>query len=189
MRELFATGAMLCFLVSITLVGCRFGDAYPYESDSGVSAIVYQLQSQYGIGGKYSVIQMSYDDSVGLVINATGVVEGSTDLVVRRMKRGKWSQLSSASLKTMVEQPFLFTLDSISDLKKIPDLINSSCYKLSAEIRKPGLHAKEVMIHAPGFGLEGDLIRISIHIHPQDALGKFEYSYNTAGVLQDVQQY
>lgn len=189
MRELFAAGAVLCFLVSISLAGCRSGNAYPYESDSGISAIVYQLESQYGIGGKYSIIQMNYDDSVGLVINATGVAEGSTDLVVRRMKRGKWVQLSSASLKTMVEQPFLFTLDSISDLKKIPDLISNSGYKLSAEIRKPGLHAKEVLIHAPGFGPDGDLIRISIHIHPEDALGKFEYSYNAAGVLQDVQQY
>lgn len=189
MRELFASGEMLCLLLTIFLGGCRTRDTYPYESDAGIDAIVYQLQTQYGVGGKYSAIQMNYEDSTGLVLTSTGVVEGSAELVVRQMKKGKWQQLSAVSLKNMVEAPVFFTLDSVSYLKKIPKLIRNSAYKLTAEMRKSGLHAKEVLINTPDAAPDGDPIRIHIHIHPDDELGKFEYSYNLAGVLKGVQQY
>lgn len=189
MRELFATGAMLCLLVTIALVGCRTRDIYPYESSSGIDAIVYQLQTQYGKEGKYAAIQMQYEDSTGLVLTASGVVVGSGDLVVRQMKRGKWLQLSAASLKNMVEPPVLFSLDTLSYLTMIPDLVRRCTYNLTTEKRKPGLHAKEVMINAPDTAPEGDLIRIHIHIHPDDELGKFEYFFNLAGELKGIQQY
>lgn len=190
MRELFAR-RVLSFLGLVMLIaGCRSGKTYPYESESGIRAIVYQLKAQFGIGGRYSSIHLRYDDSSALLLTITGVPERNKDsLVVRRLMNGKWSQLSSVLLVSLDQPPILFSLDDVASLQNIPHLITKSINRMSTEVHTPGLRVKEVLVNAPADDPEGDPLRINLYIQPPGSIEKFEYAYNSKGELKGVQHY
>ncbi|QEC40893.1 hypothetical protein [Pseudobacter ginsenosidimutans] len=190
MRELFARGFCTLLIPMILLTGCRSGQAYPYESENGINAIIYQLQAQFGLGGRYASIHMRYEDSTALVLTITGVAERNKDsLEVRQLRGGKWKQISSTNLGSMIEAPIFFSLDSVASFKKIPELIRSSIAKMNTELKKSDLHVKEILVNAPSYDPDGDPVRIIIFVEPQEGTEKFEYSYNSNGLLKDVLQY
>lgn len=190
MRELFARGFCTLLIPVIFLTGCRSPEAYPYESENGINAIIYQLQAQFGLGGSYTSIHMRYEDSTSLVLTITGVAERNKDsLVVRQLRGGKWTQLRSTSLVSLIEAPILFSLDSVASFKKIPQLIRSSIAKMNTELKKSDLRVKEILVNAPSYDPDGDPVRIIIFVQPQEGMEKFEYSYNSSGKLKDVLQY
>lgn len=189
MREMFTTALFLC-ISFIMSTGCRNASTYPYESEAGIDAIVYQLQAQFGTKGRYSNIHMRYDDSTALVISIAGSPERSKDsLVVRQLKKGKWIQVSAFTLSSLENPPFLFSLDSVQFLKKIPELIKSSINSMSKEVNKPNLIVREVLVNAKGIEQEGNPIRILIYVETEDGSEKFGYIYTSQGVLKDVQHY
>ena len=190
MRELFASGLCTLLIPMILLTGCRSGEAYPYESDNGINAVIYQLQAQFGIGGRYASIHMRYEDSTALVLTITGIAERKKDsLAVRQLRGGTWTQLRSTALASLIETPIFFSLDSVASFKKIPELIRSSTAKMSNELKKSDLHVKEILVNAPAYDPDGDPVRVIIFVQPQEGQEKFEYSYNSSGILKEVLQY
>jgi hypothetical protein len=190
MRELFARGLLSFLSLVMLFAACRSGEVYSYETKTGISAIEYQLHAQFGIEGRYSSIHMRYEDSSALVLTIAGMPERNKDsLVVRRLKGGKWSQLSAVSLVSLDQLPIFFSLDAIASLQSIPDLIKKSIDRMSREVHTPGLRVKEILVHAPAHDPEGDSIRINMYIQPPGSIEKFEFSYDPDGSLKGVQHY
>ncbi len=190
MRELFGRRVLSFLGLMMLIAGCRSGKAYPYETENGISAIVYQLKAQFGIEGGYSSIHMRYDDSSALLLTITGVPERNTDsLVVRRLQNGKWLQLSAVSMGSLDRPPILFSLEAVASLQKLPQLIKMSIDRMTTEVHTPGLRVKEILVNAPVHDPEGDPLRINLYIQPPGSIEKFEYAYDSKGVLKGVQHY
>lgn len=190
MRELFANVGALCILVSIVFTGCKSETPYAYESGPGVKAIVYQIQSQFGLKAGYATIHMRKDDSVGLVLTITGISERNKDsLVVYQLQNTNWKQLASTPLNTLAEKPFLFTMESIGDMKLLPDLIKTSFSKMMKGDQDPGLQVKEVLINVEPFDPENDPLRYNIYVQPKNGFAKVEFTYNMKGELKSTKDY
>lgn len=189
MKELFAA-ALLCLLTGLFLPGCRDTAMEAFETENGIKAIVYQLQLQFGSKGRYSNIHFRNDDSSGLVLTITGLADGNPDsLVVRQLKNTSWVQLNAIPIRELHESLYFFTLDSLSGMKILPDLIRSTMNKMKKDMPETQLKINEVIINGQAYEPTDNPLRYNIYVQPKDVFDKFEFSYNLKGQLKSVQDY
>lgn len=189
MRELFA-GALLCLLTGLFSPGCRDTALEAFETENGINAIVYQLKLQFGNKGRYANIHFRNDDSSGLVLTITGLADGNPDsLVVRQLRNTSWVQLNAIAMSELHDGLYFFTLDSLSGMKILPDLIRSTMNKMTKDMPKAGLKINEVIINGQTYGPTDDPLRYNIYVQPKDVYDKFEFSYNLKGQLKSIQDY
>lgn len=190
MIKLFTSGIFLCLLLLVSLSACRTSETRSYESKEGIRAIVDQLEEQFGREGSYSTIHMRYNDTTGLILTATGVVQKTKDsLIIKQLKQGEWKELAASPLRSAGPASMLFTLNTLQDLKLLPDLISKSLRKLTGETKRQGLEVKEVLINAPGYDGGEDPVRINIFVEPRAGDEKYELAYNKEGVLKSLLNY
>lgn len=189
MRKLFAV-ALLCSLTGPFLSGCRDAALEAFETDTGINAIVYQLQLQFGSKGRFSNIHFRNDDSSGLVLTITGLADGNPDsLVVRQLRNTSWVQLNAIPMKELHEGLYFFTLDSISNMKILPDLVRSTMNKMTKDMPRADLKINEVIINGQTYEPTDDPLRYNIYVQPKGKFDKFEFSYNLKGQLISIQDY
>ncbi|RPD38271.1 hypothetical protein EG028_25605 [Chitinophaga barathri] len=169
------------------LASCQFfgGGGRAYDNDKDLSGLVEELKDKFGQNAGFTSITMSYHDGIGTSTVATGGDINSNKLTERLKQKGIWQDKAEVTLEIDGEatpKDFMFTLDQVQDLRKIPGLVKSSIEKVEKEKKITDLVSNMVSVSMPSrIDTPGDELRITVYVSPKNGGTDFTLLYNQKG--------
>lgn len=178
-----------CFiLLAVILSACEYFGAggRDFETSKGIASIVSELKDKFGENAGYTRISMSYHDGVGTSTIATGTADVNSNKLIEKMKqKGIWQDKSEITLEIEGEakpKDFMFTLQQVQDLQKIPELVKASVEKVEKEKNMKDMVPTIVSISMPSrINSPDDGLSIIIYVEPKNGGTDFQLSYNAKG--------
>lgn len=128
---------LMLFVCSTLFNGCKSTKSKAFQTSEGVAEVVSRLNDSFGKNANYTDITISYVKGVGSTISATGNNDpSSTKLVSKLYANGHWEDVSEVTLELSGgarPSDFMFRLDELDQLKKVPEMVNLSIEKIKKE--------------------------------------------------------
>jgi len=157
------TFALILAACTTLLNGCQTKKEKAFQSSEGVREVVNRLTDAFGKTAHYTDITISYVKGVGSTISATGTNDPtSTKHISKLHSGGEWEDVSEVTLELSggaKPSDFLFTLDEVDQLKKVPEMVKVAIEKVKQE-KKLDVVAEHVSVKYP-----------SRRMGPDDGLG------------------
>lgn len=175
-------------LFAVIFSSCQYfgGGGRDFETAKGIASLVSDLKDEFGENAGYTSINMSYHDGIGTSIVATGTADMNSNKMIEKLKqKGIWQDKSEITLEIEGEakpKDFMFTLQQVQDLQKIPDLVKASVERVEKEKQMKDMVATTVAISMPS-RIKGpdDGLSIIIYVEPKNGGTDFQLSYNAKG--------
>ncbi|RPE05675.1 hypothetical protein EGT74_25215 [Chitinophaga lutea] len=179
---------LLCMaLVAFTLASCQYFGAggREFEDSKDVASIASELKSKFGDNAGYTSILLSYADGVGTSVIASGGDVNSNKLMERMKLKGIWEDKSEITLEIEGEakpKDFMFTLQQVQDMQKVPELVKASIAKVEKEKQMKDLVVSSVHYSMPS-RIKGpdDALRLTITVEPKNGGTDFQLIYDEKG--------
>lgn len=178
-------------LLAATLTSCQYfgGGGRDFETSKGIASLVSELKDEFGDNAGYTSINMSYHDGIGTSTVATGTADVNSNKLTEKLKqKGIWQDKSEITLEIEGDakpKDFMFTLQQLQDLQKIPDLVKASIAKVEKEKQMKDLVPTMVAISMPSrINSPDDGVTIVIYVEPKNGGTDFQLSYNAKGEFQ-----
>lgn len=175
-------------LLAATLASCQYfgGGGRDFETSKGISALVQELKDEFGENAGYTTINMAYNSGIGTSVLAIGTADMNSNKLIEKLKqKGIWQDKSEITLEIEGEakpKDFMFTLQQLQDLGKIPDLVKASIAKVEKEKQIKDLVPTMVAISMPRkLDSPDDGVSIVIYVEPKNGGTDFQLSYNAKG--------
>jgi hypothetical protein len=128
---------LMLIACSILFSCCKSTKSKAFQTSEGVSEVVSRLNESFGKNANYTDITISYVKGIGSTINATGTNDpSSTKLISKLYANGHWEDVAEVTLEISggaKPSDFMFTLDEVDHLKKVPEMVNLSVEKIKKE--------------------------------------------------------
>lgn len=178
-----------CFmLLAVILSACEYfgGGGRDFETSKGIASLVSELKDKFGENAGYTSINMSYHDGIGTSTVATGTKDVNSNKLIEKLKqKGIWEDKSEITLEIEGDakpKDFMFTLQQVQDLQKIPDLVKASVERVEKEKQMKDMVATMVAISMPSrINSPDDGLKIVIYVEPKNGGTDFQLSYNAKG--------
>lgn len=174
----------------LAFAACQSGDSKAFETPEGVADAVSDLQDEFGTAASYTNVLLAYHKGIGNTLSATGTKDPASKKMLSKQKvNGMWKDLSEVTLEIEGDaQPadFMFTLQDLDHLKKLPGMIKQSVDKIKKE-KNFEVVAESVNINAPS-RIKGpdDKLRYLINCAPPNGGTSFTVIFDHNGNFQTM---
>lgn len=185
---------LLCMaFLAVTMASCQYfgGGGRDFENSKDLASLVGELKSKFGENAGYTSILMSYHDGLGTSVVASGTGDANSNKLIEKMKqKGIWEDKSEITLEIEGEakpKDFMFTLQQVQDLQKVPELVKSSIAKVEKEKQMKDLVVNSVHIAMPS-RIRGpeDALRMTVTVSPKNGGTDFQLIYNEKGEFKTM---
>lgn len=180
-------------LLAFTLASCEYFGAggRDYENAKDLASLVGELKSKFGENAGYTNISLSYHDGIGTSVVAAGAADPNSNKLIEKLKqKGIWEDKSEITLEIEGDakpKDFMFTLQQLQDLQKVPELVKASIEKVEKEKQMKDMVVNSVYIAMPK-SIRGpeDQLRMTVTVSPENGGTDFQLIYNEKGEFQKM---
>jgi hypothetical protein len=179
-------------LIMVLLYSCKsFNDREKdFETDDGISKIASSLDNEFGKNASYTDVTLSYAKGIGTTISATGTKDPtSVKLLSKQKVNGSWQNVSEVTLEIDGDArpaDFMFTLNDVQNLKKVPEMIKTSIEKIKKE-KNFDVVAEHVSVKAPErINSADDKPEYNINLRPETGGTSFIMIFDSQGNFQKM---
>jgi hypothetical protein len=184
MNNLFLV--VIAFIMSF--VRCNSIKGKAFETSEGVTEVVSKLKEAFGQKASYTEITISYFKGIGSTITATGTNDPSSSKLVSKLySKGKWEETSDVTLEVSggaKPSDFMFTLEEVEQLKKVPEMVKLSVEKIKKE-KNFDVVAEHVSVKYPSRIISpDDKLRFDVNLKPENGGTSFIMTFDNKGDFQ-----
>jgi hypothetical protein len=181
MNKLYLVG--IAFIMPF--VSCNSIKGKAFETSEGVTEVVTKLKEAFGKNASYTEITISYYKGIGSTISATGTNDPSSPKMVSKLySKGKWEETSDVILEVSEgakPSDFMFTLEEVEHLKKVPEMVKVSIEKIKQE-KDFDVVAEHVSVKYPSRIIgPDDKLRFDVNLRPENGGTSFIMTFDNKG--------
>lgn len=166
--------------------GSRSGKAW--TTTEGINGIVADFNSAFGKDASYTHMSLYYIKDVGTIIAATGTKDPASKTLIEKQKANAgWEDLSQVTLDIEGDakpSDFMFTLNDLDNLAKVPDMIKQSVDKIKKE-KNFDVVPDDVNIVGPTRAGE-DKVTIMVNLKPANGGTSFTVAFDAKGNFEHM---
>jgi hypothetical protein len=186
-KHLFALILIVC---TSLFYSCKSGGskAKAFETPDGVADVVSNLNKAFGKDASYTDVTISFLKGIGTTISATGTKDPSSGKLISKMKGdGAWRDVSEITLEIEGDAKpadFMFRLNDVDDLKKIPGMVKMSIDKIKKE-KNFDVVAQHVSVKSPSkINSPEDKLVYNVNLAPENGGTSFITVFDNNGNFQ-----
>lgn len=167
---------------------CSSGGGKTFENKDGISKIAGDLNDEFGKDAHYTSVVMSYHKDIGTMVSATGTKDPASKKLISKLKvKGSWEDRSEVTLEiegNVDPAAFMFKLNDVDNLTKVPDMIKLSVDKIKKE-KNFDVVIESVNISAPQrINGPDDKVRFMLNLAPPNGGTTFIAVFDDKGQFQ-----
>jgi hypothetical protein len=180
---------VLIFIACATLFySCKSLKGKAFETTEGVAEVATKLNEGFGENAHYTDITISYVKGIGSTISATGTKDPSSSKMVSKLySNGNWKDVSEVILEVSEgakPSDFMFTLNEIEELKKVPEMVRLSVEKIKKE-KNIDVVAEHVSVKYPSRIMgPDDKLGFDVNLAPENGGTSFITTFDEVGNYQ-----
>jgi hypothetical protein len=185
---LYLVLAVACFVFNSCKPGARNGKAW--TTAEGITGIAADLNSAFGKDASFTHLSLNYIKDFGTIVTATGTKDPASKKLIEKQKTNAgWEDMSQVTLEIEGDAKpadFMFTLNDLDNLTKVPDMVKQSVDKIKKE-KNFDVVAENVNIVGPSRANDPDYkVSIMVNLKPENGGTSFTVTFDKKGNFEKI---